>query len=114
MTGHDSQILNKKMLSKRRVDFIISYYGDDEAYPEWKTLFRSYSFATSKEYVSGRIMCNDTEGSRKFIGKVNKVLRELYLTEEFSNAILDFTPDSAHELIKHIIHSELIPESVSK
>jgi uncharacterized protein (TIGR02285 family) len=111
VTGENPTASYLKIFFKNRADFIIFYPSAMERIFEQTDELRSYTISASEHFISGRIMCNKTAGSHTFIGKVNKALKELYLTDEFINAILDFTPKSDHQFVREIINSELIPET---
>ncbi|MEP1553936.1 MAG: hypothetical protein ABJJ44_17055 [Paraglaciecola sp.] len=102
------------MFLKKRVDYIIYYPTVFLHFPEEAKTLRSYPIKGSPPYMFGRIMCNNTTASQAFVTQVNQALKKLYVTDEFLNAILDFTPEDEHGHIKHIIQTKFIPEALQQ
>ncbi len=102
------------MFLKKRVDYIIYYPTVFLHFPEEAKTLRSYPIKGSRPYMFGRIMCNNTATSQDFITRVNQVLKKLYSSDEFLNAILDFTPRAEHEHVKEIIRTRFITETLQQ
>lgn len=102
------------MFLKKRVEYIIYYPTVLLQIPEEAKNLRSYPIKDTPPYVFGRIMCNNTATSHTFINHINQVIKNLYNSDEFLNAILDFTPEAEHEHVKEIIQTKFIAETLQQ
>ena len=113
LTAEDPYSSYIDMFLKKRSDFIILYPSVLEPYTKQGAELRSYSLPTDKQFISSRIMCNNTAESRAFIANANKTIKQLYQTEAFIQAILTFTPKADHQLVRDILFDEVIPETLN-
>lgn len=112
LTAEDPYSAYIDIFFRKRSDFIILYPSVLEPYTKQGIELRSYSLPTAKQFISSRIMCNDTPESRAFIANANKTIKQLYQTEEFIQTILTFTPKADHQLVRDILIHEVIPETL--
>jgi len=104
--GSDHYETVHRMFILGRVDFLLSYPAEFHRYSNNQVLpVKSYHIAGAPKVVIGHIMCNNNAQSKKFIDKVNDVLMDLYLSQEFVEAHTDFLPASEHNALDAYIKS---------
>ncbi|OCQ21898.1 hypothetical protein A7985_08805 [Pseudoalteromonas luteoviolacea] len=102
--GSDHYETVHRMFILGRVDFLLSYPAEFHRYSNNQELpVQSYHIANAPKVVIGHIMCNKNALSEKFIVKVNAVLMELYLSQEFIEAHTDYLPASEHSALDDYI-----------
>lgn len=112
LTAEDPHDAYTNIFIKKRSDFIITYPSVLERYAKQGIEFRSYSLPKAKQFISGRIMCNDRPASKAFIASTNNVIKQLYQTDAFLQAILKYTPSADHQHVKDILLNKLVPETL--
>ncbi|KZN36667.1 hypothetical protein [Pseudoalteromonas luteoviolacea] len=104
--GSDHYETVHRMFILGRVDFLLSYPAEFHRYSNNEELpVKSYHIAGAPKVVIGHIMCNNNVQSKKFIARVNEVLMNLYLGQEFVEAHTDFLPASEHNALAAYIKS---------
>ncbi|MBT0586425.1 hypothetical protein [Alteromonas oceanisediminis] len=93
------------LFEKQRVDFALIFpasmyinFGDSEPYET-----RSYGIAQTPDFVTGHVICADTEVGQQTIALIDQALASLYQSERFVDAHVAYLPPSAHTEIRDVI-----------
>jgi len=85
-SGSKRGISLAKMLTRKRIDYIIYYPQEINEVKQSNIELESYTIAGSPSYFLGHVACTKTEGGEQIIKHVNEVLKHAYKTTEFYQA----------------------------
>ena len=75
-----------KMLTKKRIDYILYFPTVFNLIMNKETAIESYSIANAQPYILGHISCSKSKLGQQVIDKINIILHNAYQTEEFYQA----------------------------
>lgn len=95
--AYDTGVIH--MFDRERANYALFYPQTLFEY-DLKIAARSYEIKDIPPYVVGHLMCTNSAKMRKFVKEVDKVLNQLYLTDELMNLHLQYLQPGSSEIFK--------------